>query len=59
MAPVYKAQTKVTIPILSGIELPVSFLYFSRVSTGKSDSKVQDALTLDIAKLALAAPRGR
>jgi hypothetical protein len=57
IAPVYKAQAKLMIPLLSGIDLPISFIYVSRVSNGRSDSKVQAAFTLDVAKLVMAVPR--
>ena len=56
-APAYKAQAKLVIPLSPGIDVPISFIYVSSVSNGKSDSKVQAAFTLDVAKLALAVPR--
>ena len=56
-APVYKGQAKLVIPLLSGIDAPISFIYIFRASNAKSDAKVQVSFTLDAAKLVMAVPK--
>ena len=50
-APIYKANAKITLSALAGLDVPLSFTYTSLIpSTGKSDVKFQAALTFDFLK---------
>jgi hypothetical protein len=54
-APVYKANVKITLSAMAGIDVPLSFTYTSLIpSTGKSDVKFQAALAFDISKISRA-----
>jgi len=53
MTPTYKGQVKLSIPVASGIDLPVSFSYASRTDLIKeSDVRGKFGFTFDFAKLA-------
>jgi hypothetical protein len=51
-APVYKANAKMTLSAMAGVDLPLSFTYTSLIpSTGKSDVKFQAAFAFDFSKI--------
>jgi hypothetical protein len=53
--PVYKANAKLTLSAMAGIDFPLSFTYTSLIpSTGKSDVKFQAAFAFDISKISRA-----
>ncbi|MFP5262560.1 MAG: hypothetical protein ACLGJB_11700 [Blastocatellia bacterium] len=52
--PLYKAQLKVTIPIIAGLNIPLSFTYANRTSAPLADIKGQMAITADIGKMSKA-----
>lgn len=53
--PIYKGQFKLSIPVLSGLDLPISFLYVNRTATvPRADIKAQLGLAIDTSKLARA-----
>lgn len=55
VTPMYRAQGKVSIPILEGIEIPLSVTYASRTELVKeSDVKGKFGFTFDIARIAQA-----
>jgi hypothetical protein len=54
-APVYKANAKVTLSLMAGIDFPLSFTYTSLIpGTGKSDVKFQAAFAFDFSKVSRA-----
>jgi len=54
-APVYKANAKLTLSAMAGVDLPLSFAYTSLIpSTGESDVKFQAAFTFDFSKISRA-----
>jgi hypothetical protein len=54
-APVYKANAKLTLSAMAGVDVPLSFTYTSLIpSTGKSDVKFQAAITFDFSKISRA-----
>ena len=55
ISPMYKGQVKLTIPVMSGVDLPLSFSYASRTEFIKeSDIRGKFGFTFDFAKLAKA-----
>jgi hypothetical protein len=51
--PIYTFQTKLTIPIVTGIELPVAYRYANRTSgTNTADPEARLGLSVDIGRLA-------
>jgi hypothetical protein len=54
-APVYRANAKLTLSAMAGVDFPLSFTYTSLIpSTRKSDVKFQAALAFDFSKIARA-----
>jgi hypothetical protein len=54
-APVYKANAKVTVSAMAGVDFPLSFTYTSLIpGTGKSDVKFQAAFAFDFSKISRA-----
>lgn len=50
--PIYRAQAKITIPVMDGVDLPLAFTYASRNAEGKKDTlKGQFSFTVDTARL--------
>jgi hypothetical protein len=50
--PIYRAQGKLTIPVMDGIDLPLALTYSNRTETGEKDTvKGQFSFTVDTARL--------
>lgn len=52
--PIYRAQFKLTIPIVAGLNLPLSFTYANRTSVPLADVKGQMGIVADFGKLSKA-----